>query len=117
MTAPELLTELHERGVMVWAEGPWLEWSGPPGAMTEGLRRELGEHKDELLGQVTRLPAVRRLDIKSVNDIDLFVIDLPTYERQWELRRGEEVLLRTHVEDHETARAWIAALQAGQVPM
>ena len=45
MSVAALLEELRDHGIAVWTDGPWLEWSGPPGAMTADLECRLAEQK------------------------------------------------------------------------
>ncbi len=49
MTPLELLTDLRERGVKLWVEGPDLRFSGPKDSVTSPARELLAEHKVELI--------------------------------------------------------------------
>jgi len=49
MTALELLTELRERGVKLWVEGPDLRFSAPKGTLASSARELLAQHKVELM--------------------------------------------------------------------
>jgi hypothetical protein len=54
VTAEALLVELERRGVVLHAEGGRLRYSGPPGAVTEDLRRLAAGCRGELLALVRR---------------------------------------------------------------
>ena len=49
MRAPELLAELSNKGIKVWAEGDRLRFRAPEGALTGDLREALVNKKEEIL--------------------------------------------------------------------
>ena len=49
MTAEDLLAHLRSLGIEVWADGDWLRYNAPKGALTPDLRAELTNHKSEIL--------------------------------------------------------------------
>lgn len=63
MNAADLITELRELGVHLWADDGKLRYRAPSGVLTEDRRTTLIEHKDDvlqLLQQETALPQVGR---------------------------------------------------------
>ena len=81
MSVAALLEELRDHGIAVWTDGPWLEWSGPPGAMTADLECRLAEQKAQLLA-LPYFASERQLDLKAVDGVSMHVlIDRPGVER------------------------------------
>ncbi|AGC46259.1 non-ribosomal peptide synthetase [Myxococcus stipitatus DSM 14675] len=56
MSASELLAELQQKGIELWAEGDALRFRAPPGHLTERLRAVLRERKTQLLEHLRSLP-------------------------------------------------------------
>lgn len=56
-----LLVECAQLGVVLWADAEALFFDAPAGAVTDGLRRRLGDHKAELVIEVRRREAVALL--------------------------------------------------------
>jgi len=61
MSAVELLAVLHERGIEVFRDGDKLRYRSPAGAIDDGLRRTVQEHRDELLEIIAVAETVKRL--------------------------------------------------------
>ena len=53
MNAKNLLARLRKLGIEVWADGQWLRYNAPKGALTPDLRTELANHKSEILALLT----------------------------------------------------------------
>ena len=49
MTAAELLVRARELGIRLWVEGGRLRYDAPAGAISDDLRRQLGQHRDEII--------------------------------------------------------------------
>ena len=60
MSAAELLADLGQLGVQVWAEGDLLRYRSPRGALTPVLLERLRESKQDLLA-LLRGPALPRI--------------------------------------------------------
>ena len=52
MTLHELMGELRNRGVRLWQEDGQLRFAAPKGAMDEGIRAQLREHKNALIALI-----------------------------------------------------------------
>lgn len=60
MSCAGLLVKLHDLGARLWLEDGRLRISAPRGALTEGLRRDLRSHRQEILEWLARHGEVRR---------------------------------------------------------
>src|ERR1044071_3923261 len=88
MTPAELFACLHERQVLLWAEGDRLRYKAPKDALTPELRAELIAHKEELLGLLHA--AQRSEEVAPVIPIAPRSSDLPlsfAQQRLWFLDR------------------------------
>ncbi|PWB82960.1 MAG: non-ribosomal peptide synthetase, partial [Methylocystaceae bacterium] len=56
MNAAELVSEMRSRGVSVYLDGGRLRCSGPPGAVTEEIRRALTTHKADIAAALSQPP-------------------------------------------------------------
>lgn len=66
MNLADLLKQLRERDVRVWADGDRLRMSAPKGALTPELRRSITRLKAELLSWLLSSVAPGEADRKSV---------------------------------------------------
>src|SRR2546429_8209542 len=57
MTVAEILADLAQQGVQLWAEGDRLRYRAPKGVLTPVLRAMLSEHKAEILALLQQHPA------------------------------------------------------------
>ena len=69
MSAVELLTELHSRGIQLEAAGDRLRFDAPKGALTPELRQSMAEHKAELLELVDRRLRTSATDLVAVAEL------------------------------------------------
>ncbi len=49
MSVVDLLTRLQRQEIRLWLEGDRLRFSAPPGALTQELRDEIGQHRAEII--------------------------------------------------------------------
>ena len=52
MSAAEVLGQLYERGVILQLDGRQLRYRAPKGVMTEGLKKLITEHKEEIINHL-----------------------------------------------------------------
>ena len=114
MRAALLLSELSRRGVRLEAAGDRLRFDAPKGVLTPELRREMVEHKAELLELVERHGRRHPVDLVGVAEL-LVAGQLAGWPRlriapHMTLLAGEDAWLK--FVDHPPAGALAAALEA-----
>ena len=77
MSVEKLLTELNELHVELWSEGGRLRFRAPQGVMTEELKSQIRDRKQELLGFLDSATAIPKTPTKS-SSVSYTHLTLPT---------------------------------------